>query len=392
MCEAPSPLPELEQRPLEAGRPSRRGVIAGAGAAATALSVGALTPAAAGVDRGGRASRRPRRRTSVSLLGVAGGPLWYPGTAGISTAHGTRDSDVFDCGEGAWSQYRKVFNPSGATGQTLRDLRAIFFTHLHSDHLVDYNNLLMYGGQNGLNARANDPVHVYGPGRRGSLTPLSIDSEPPLYTPRDPMPGIEETTSRLFKAFAVDFNERMRDTALPDQRTRVLPHDIPLPDRVVERANVNPVPRMDPITIHEDERVRVTATLVDHRPTFPSFAYRVDTDDGAVVISGDTAPTGNLVRLAKEADILVHEAFDPDDLLAYYPDPSTPEAQAVLHHITQAHTTIDQVGKVAARAGVGTLVLNHLNPASSKSRALRATRRHFSGRTVYGEDLLTVNV
>jgi len=53
---------------------------------------------------------------------------------------------------------------------------------------------------------------------------------------------------------------------------------------------------MEPILVAENDRVRVSAVLVDHAPVFPSFAYRFDTDDGSIVLSGDTAPCANLGR------------------------------------------------------------------------------------------------
>src|SRR6185437_4404370 len=59
-------------------------------------------------------------------------------------------------------------------------------------------------------------------------------------------------------------------------------------------------------SVMQDENVRVTATLVDHPPVFPAFAYRFDASDRSIVISGDTRPCENLVKLAQKADVLVH--------------------------------------------------------------------------------------
>lgn len=74
--------------------------------------------------------------------------------------------------------------------------------------------------------------------------------------------------------------------------------------------NETPVPAMEPFLVHEDERVRVTTTLVNHFPILPAFAFRFDTDDGSVVFSGDSSPCDNLVRLAHNTDVLVHEVID----------------------------------------------------------------------------------
>ena len=53
-----------------------------------------------------------------------------------------------------------------------------------------------------------------------------------------------------------------------------------------------------------------TAILVQHAPVFPAFGYRFDTPTGSVAFSGDTGECENVVRLAKDADVLVHEVID----------------------------------------------------------------------------------
>jgi hypothetical protein len=46
-----------------------------------------------------------------------------------------------------------------------------------------------------------------------------------------------------------------------------------------------------------------------HPPVEPSFAFRFDTPERSIVISGDTARSEGLITLAKDADVLVHEAL-----------------------------------------------------------------------------------
>lgn len=50
------------------------------------------------------------------------------------------------------------------------------------------------------------------------------------------------------------------------------------------------VPEIDPFPVLEDDRVRITATLVDHYMCVPAYAYRIDSDYGSVVVSGDPPP------------------------------------------------------------------------------------------------------
>jgi ribonuclease BN (tRNA processing enzyme) len=137
--------------------------------------------------------------------------------------------------------------------------------------------------------------------------------------------------------------------------------------------------------------VTVTATLVQHAPVFPALAYRFDTPHGSVVFSGDTGPCDNVVRLAQGADILVHEVIDLDALLARISLLSTFET--VRRQLSRSHTAVQEVGHIAARAGVRTLVLSHLVPgegAHSPEEWEAMTREaapEFTGEIVCGVDL-----
>lgn len=381
---------------------SRRRFLQGAGAAAVVgVAGGALraVPARAddlrsdGTSLDGDAA--DDFRTRLVLLGVAGGPAWWGGSEGIASAV-VVDEDVYvvDCGEGVWQQYRRAGLPGAdAPSQTLSRLCGVFLTHLHSDHVVDYCNLWLFGiAAGGLAGRA-DPVKVFGPGDRGSLPPLFGPAPaPPVVNPDKPTPGLADMSGYLVQAFAADLNDRMRDTRAPDPRTKIQVHDIALPAEVIANANSEPAPPMDSVDVYQDARVKVTATLVLHAPTFPSFAYRFDSNDGAIVFSGDTTVTPNLVRLARGADILVHEVVDPAWVESLFPPPLDPVEQAVVNHILSSHTTIEQVGKVAEDAQVRTLVLSHLVPGDNPRERWEQAGANFSGRLVVGRDLGQIGV
>src|SRR5260370_17384627 len=113
---------------------------------------------------------------------------------------------------------------------------------------------------------------------------------------------------------------------------------------------------------YEHDRVRVSATLVPHAPIWPAFAYRFDPDEGAVVFSGDTAPSQNLVSLAKGADILVHEVIVSPWIDRILPPPRNPAQEASRTHLLVAHTPIDKVRKVAKAPYLSTLILLPILP------------------------------
>ena len=58
----------------------------------------------------------------------------------------------------------------------------------------------------------------------------------------------------------------------------------------------------------QDDNVKVSAVVVEHPPVKPALGYRFDFKDRSIAFSGDTAPSEAVAKMAKGADVLVHEA------------------------------------------------------------------------------------
>jgi ribonuclease BN (tRNA processing enzyme) len=247
---------------------------------------------------------------------------------------------VVDCGDGVARQLVLA-------GLSLADLRHVFITHHHSDHDADYGNLILLAWTAGLRTR----VDTWGP------------------------PPMARLTRLFFEMNAYDMKTRIADEGRRPLVPLVHPHD---------------VTRGGPVM--EDAAVKVTAALVDHPLVKPAFAYRFDARDRSIVISGDTAPSEALIALARGADVLVHEALHPagvDRLAA-----RLPQAATLKKHLLAAHTTAADCGRIAAAAGVKTLVLSHFVPPDDPSITdemwLQEARTHFDGRIVVGKDLMEI--
>ena len=132
--------------------------------------------------------------------------------------------------------------------------------------------------------------------------------------------------------------------------------------------------------------------MVKHPPMVPSFGYRFDARDRSIVISGDTAPSENLIVLARGADVLVHTAaYMPavDRLIA-----RVPNATNLKRTIVAGQTSVEDAGRVAQSAGVKTLVLSHLIPPDDDSVTdemwIEAARTTFRGTIVVAKDLMEI--
>jgi len=326
--------------------------------------------------------------TRLVLLGTAGGPLPSPTRSGIAQAVVVGDRvHVVDCGTGVTRQLRRA--------KLLSRLSTVFLTHLHSDHTCDYFNLFLLGWPM---LQRNPPVSVWGPGSAGPMCALPAEGDEPaipLISPTNPTPGLVEITEHHVRAAAFDLNIRMREAGRSDLTELIAPSEIAIPDEVEASPFGAVAPPMEPIVVTEDDDVRVTAILVEHAPVFPAFAFRFDTAAGSIVISGDTAPCANLVALAHGADILVHEVYDDDRSGGSGEEEATWEAERRLHHLMTSHTPLSQVGKVAADAGVGRLVLTHFIPgddARPDDFWTDAVSPSFGGEVIVGHDLLELSL
>ena len=142
-------------------------------------------------------------------------------------------------------------------------------------------------------------------------------------------------------------------------------------------------------TIWDADGVRITAFEVDHRPVVPAFGFLFETAGCRVAFSGDTSVCEGLVRAAAGVDLLVHECFLHQAMLARRGG----RADRGLGNVAAYHTLSSEVGKVATRAGARMLLLNHFVPVDFDREALlREVRADYRGPIVIGEDLLTIDV
>jgi ribonuclease BN (tRNA processing enzyme) len=144
-----------------------------------------------------------------------------------------------------------------------------------------------------------------------------------------------------------------------------------------------------------DDNVTVTSTVVQHPPVTPALGYRFEFRDRVIAFSGDTTPLGAVARMAGGADVLVHEAIDfkgLEELLRVRISQGFPvNIDTVMAHMRAAHSPVEDVGRIAAEAGVKTLVISHLVPVGDNDDTWRATAaRSFKGEIIVAKDLMVL--
>jgi ribonuclease Z len=274
-----------------------------------------------------------RTTTEVILLGT-GTPYPDPELSGPATAVviGGRVL-LFDAGPGVMRRLRAANLPISGP-------EALFITHLHSDHTLGYADLMLTSWV----MRRKAPFPVYGPR------------------------GLRRMTNHLLAAYSEDINIRANG----------LEHEVAGGYRV-------DVHEIGAGVVYEKDGVRVTAIAVQHGAWKDAFAYRIDTPDRSIVISGDTRPSEELVKAASGVDILIHEVYSA----AHLKPEDRPGGQDWPRYCHEYHTSDVELGALAVRIRPKLLILDHIIRMGASDEELLAGVRAggYNERAVIGRDL-----
>ena len=274
-------------------------------------------------------------KLKVTMLGT-GSPRPDLERSGPAQLLSIADTHVLiDCGEGTTAQLMKA-------GIAPESINYLFMTHLHSDHFFGYGQFLLGG---------------WGLGRR-KLTVVG---------PK----GIRHFHETLVNLFNEDIAYR---TSLGRPGTGVL--------------DVHIIEIDQPGDIDCELPFKITADVMVHNVR--TYGYRFEKDDKVVVFSGDTAPTPNIVRLARGADLLVIDAgLAPTSV---YRNTKSAELQKIWENLQKEHCTPFQAGEIARTAGVKTLVMTHFLPNINEEETYQEAAEAFDGEIIVGQDLQVIPV
>lgn len=219
-------------------------------------------------------------------------------------------------------------------------LDGVLLTHFHSDHIGDLGEFRMQGWVAGRSG----PLSVHGPD------------------------GVEKLVDGVNMTYAADASYRGTNHGLDARAAELVAKPFGL------ASEEDRVRHMDSAVIHDAGGLRITAFQVMHEPVYPAVGYRFDYKGRSVVVSGDTALSPNLVRVARGADLLVHEgqseAMRATFAQALNESGATRLAKAI-EGVGNYHVTPEQAARQANDAGVRMLVFNHMGPLAPDNWLLR---------------------
>lgn len=270
----------------------------------------------------------------VTLLGTgAAFPDPDRAQSGILVTLDNGSHYLFDCGAGT------VRNMIKANANPV-DVKAIFLTHLHHDHICDFPLFVITGW---MWDRPTSPI-VLGPR------------------------GTKHFCDMLFEGGAFDSDFRAR-SAFPLRQENL---DAIRPD----------VREVKPGLAYEDDDVKIYCDFVDHIPREISqcFGIRLEAEGKSMAFSGDTAPCEKVIALAENVDLLIHECTFPEAFV---------EHRRKTGVGTFAHTPPTALGKIAREAGVKALVATHFGHFQSTNIVIRQAARHHLPTDLMGPHLMS---
>ncbi|NBD28836.1 MAG: MBL fold metallo-hydrolase [Alphaproteobacteria bacterium] len=274
----------------------------------------------------------------ITMMGVKGGPAIRPGshmpTSNLVQMGGR--TILVDAGLGATRGLCDA-------GVALTEIDLVLITHLHSDHYLELGPLLHTAWVAGLNR----PLPIIGPA------------------------GLFPYWEGFLHAMAFDVTLRMEDEG---------------------RVPLGPLFQLTPIAeglVHDGGGLSIHAMRNVHPPIKDSFALRFDSAGKSIAVSGDTAYMPEMAEFAAGADILVHEAMLLDGVEALLARMTNGDDR-LRTHILRSHTSAEDVGRIAADAGVGQLALTHMvpdgDPDFTEAHWSAEVRKHWTGPLHIGRD------
>jgi ribonuclease Z len=274
-------------------------------------------------------------QTQVVVLGT-GTPVLDADRAGagIAVVHNGR-AYLFDVGGGVVQRSIEASRRHDIPGLLPTNIDRVFFTHLHSDHVLDFAELAAT-----LWWRKEAQIQVWGPTGVSAMAEGMVAMLEPDITIRNG--GTQPVTN--------------------PEAYKVVPTEI--------EAGV----------VLEEDGLTVEAFDVAHGGVRRAFGYRITTPDKTIVISGDTAYSETLVEMARGADILLHEVISETGLRELEP--------FWQDYHSSAHTTSSELARLANQVQPDLLVLYHiLYYGAPIESALEEVRAGYDGAVVLAEDL-----
>lgn len=268
---------------------------------------------------------------------------------------------LFDCGEGA---QRQMFSAHVGFNRKTR----IFITHMHGDHVLGIPGLIQSMSLLGRKRK----LEIYGPpGIRDFISSLTRTVR---FTLTFSLEVFEVESGIACRNDEYEVRSVWADHVIPSLAYALVEGERPgkfYPEKA-KRLGIPKGPfwsklqRGESIKLPSGKIVRPRDVMGPPRP------------GRKVAYSGDTRPTKRIIKLAQDADLLIHDATFDDEL--------SERAEE------DGHSTPSQAAKIAKAAKVKRLILTHISARYEKPEILVKQARRIFRNVQVAEDLMRIEL
>ena len=297
----------------------------------------------------------------VIFLGTAGSfPTIDRSLPAVAVQRGNR-LFLFDCGEGI---QRQLFTAKIGFRHKLK----IFVSHMHGDHVLGLPGLL----QTMSLFNIKRPIDIYGP--KGLCSFLQAITTTLRFHLTFPLAVREVAEGVVCEAKDYVVRSAWTDHGIPNLAYALKEKERPgkfHPKKALS-LGVSEGPLWSRLQHGE------AVTLANGKRIVPEQVLGPPRQGRKIVYSGDTRPCDALIMLARDADVLIHEATF-DDELAEKADEN-------------GHSTPSQAALIAQKANVKRLVLTHISSRYSNGQILQEQAAKIFPEVIIAKDFLELKI
>ncbi|WP_120076085.1 MBL fold metallo-hydrolase [Aurantiacibacter odishensis] len=264
------------------------------------------------------------------------------------------DAHLVDVGDGAATSMIRA-------GVQYADLRSIWISHIHFDHIGGLFGVLGLR----LQTRTETPLTIYGP------------------------PGTQEIVDGLLAAMQPSARSGF---GVPGEQSID-----PAASITVRELDDGDVVNLGSDTVRVANNTHYSFEAgTPEEEYYRSLSFRFDLADRSIVYTGDTGPSEAVTELARGADMLVTEVIDLEHTMrrirANAQNMPSPVVEQMRQHLSTHHVTTDDIGRMAQAAGVGQVVVTHFagganSSATGLARYVAEIKVHYDGPVQVANDM-----
>jgi ribonuclease Z len=273
----------------------------------------------------------------LTLLGTGCPKVDYNRFGPANLISSKKSNILIDCGSGVTQRLDQA-------KVSTADIDALVLTHLHTDHVVDFYQLII------------SSWHSY------RLRPWKI------FGPK----GTKKFLGNIMNAWKAERSLRIK----------------------YEKRSSTEAFKLNIFEFNDHGKIKIKDIIleyfeVDHKPVKYAYGFNFFKDNKKITISGDTRPCENLIKYAQNADILLHEVYIEDEIQTT----NKMRTAKTLHNVKAYHTPSSILGKVARLTNCKKLVLTHFVPTKfNENKLKKIIMKDFGKNPIIGKDLLQIKI